>query len=257
MDCQARPHWHAPCKMRPGQFPARAFRTIRIGKPVSSALILHIAAGILGIFSGATAVVAAKGGHLHRLSGTIFFVAMLITSAMASILAISIPERGNFVGGVFTFYLVASGWMIVRRPPGKTGVLDIGGAILAGVVIAICSLFALQASRTPTHEIDGTGVPNFIVVACMAALAAALDLKMILRGGLTGKSRIARHVWRMCTAFFVATGSFFLGQQKVMPVFIQGSPVLIVLALAPLVLMVFWLFRVRVSRRFATVGAPA
>ncbi len=224
--------------------------------PVSPALILHVVAGILGIFSGATAVAAAKGGRLHRLSGTVFFGAMLITSAMASILAVRIPERGNVVGGVFTFYLVASAWMTVRRPPGKTGAFEVGALLLAGAVIAICAMFALQASRAPTREIDGTGVPNFIVVACVAALAAALDLKMILRGGLAGKSRIARHVWRMCTAFFVATGSFFLGQQKVMPVFIQGSPVLIVLALAPLVLMVFWLFRVRLSRRFATVGAP-
>jgi hypothetical protein len=51
----------------------------------------------------------------------------------------------------------------------------------------------------------------------------------------------------MCAALFVATGSFFIGQQKVMPAFIQGSPVLFILGLAPLILMIFWL--VRVGRR--------
>ena len=49
-----------------------------------------------------------------------------------------------------------------------------------------------------------------------------------------------------------ATGSFFLGQQKVMPQAVQGSPVLILLAVAPLALMIFWLFYVRRSGRFGT-----
>ena len=67
---------------------------------------------------------------------------------------------------------------------------------------------------------------------------------MILRRGISGAPRIARHVWRMCLALFIASGSFFLGQQKVMPAFIQGSPILVVLGVAPLLFMIFWLCRV-------------
>jgi hypothetical protein len=52
----------------------------------------------------------------------------------------------------------------------------------------------------------------------------------------------------MCFAFFVATGSFFMGQQDVLPQVVRGSPVLFVLALAPIALMLFWLARVRFSR---------
>jgi hypothetical protein len=44
----------------------------------------------------------------------------------------------------------------------------------------------------------------------------------------------------MCFAFFVATGSFFMGQQDVLPQVVRGSPVLFVLALAPIALMLFW-----------------
>ena len=33
--------------------------------------------------------------------------------------------------------------------------------------------------------------------------------------------RIARHLWRMCFAFFIATGSFFLGQQDILPKAVQ------------------------------------
>jgi hypothetical protein len=53
----------------------------------------------------------------------------------------------------------------------------------------------------------------------------------------------------MCFAFFFAAGSFFLGQQKVMPAFMHGSPILWALGLAPLGFMIFWLIRIRFSNR--------
>ena len=87
-----------------------------------------------------------------------------------------------------------------------------------------------------------------IPFAALAALAAALDLNFVLRRRLSARQRIGRHLWRMCAALLIAAFSFFLGQQKVMPEAIQGSPWLFVPALAPLVLMIFWLVRARFSR---------
>ena len=52
----------------------------------------------------------------------------------------------------------------------------------------------------------------------------------------------------MCFAFFIATGSFFLGQQDVLPAAVRGSPVLFVLAFAPFAVMAFWLVRVRARK---------
>ena len=78
------------------------------------------------------------------------------------------------------------------------------------------------------------------------ALPAGIgDWRFIVRGRLSPTQRISRHLWRMCFALFIATGSFFLGQQKVMPLAVRGSPLLIVLALAPFAVMLFWLVRVR------------
>ena len=69
-----------------------------------------------------------------------------------------------------------------------------------------------------------------------------------MRGTLSATQRISRHLWRMCFALFIATGSFFLGQQDVMPQAVRGSPILVVLALAPFPLMLYWLARVRFSK---------
>jgi len=64
-------------------------------------------------------------------------------------------------------------------------------------------------------------------------------------------------LWRMCFALFFATGSFFIGQQKVMPAFMHGSPILVAFGIAPLVLMFFWLWRIHRPARHHKPGAAA
>ena len=219
------------------------------------AMVLHVGAGGTGILSGTVALAAAKGRRLHRLSGTVFSAAMLLMSAMGSFLAVNLSQRGNVIGGAFAFYLVATAWMTVKRPPGKTGAFEICAMLLGFAVAAIGMSSGLQAMATATGELDGIPPPMYDVFASLAALGATLDLTMMLRGGVAGAARIARHVWRMCASLFIASGSFFLGQQKVMPAYLHGSPVLFALAFAPLVVMVFWLVRIRVSRRLAGVVA--
>jgi hypothetical protein len=80
--------------------------------------------------------------------------------------------------------------------------------------------------------------------------AGAGDIRMLVRGGVFGAKRIVRHLWRMYLGFFIATGSFFLGQQQVFPRWLRGSPALFIPALLPLALLIFWLFRVWFSSTY-------
>jgi hypothetical protein len=69
------------------------------------------------------------------------------------------------------------------------------------------------------------------------------------RSGIpAGARKIARHLWRMCFALFVAAGSFFLGQADEIPAPLRIWPILFVLALTPLVLLLYWMWRVRFRR---------
>ncbi len=217
---------------------------------MSPFLIIHIAAGGLGLISGAAALFVRKGEGLHRLFGNVFFVSMLTMAAMATFLGLTIPDRGNVPGGIFTFYLVTTGWATVRRKGAGVSALDYGAPMLALAAVGLAILFALQAHASPTGLLDRKPAPLYAIFATLAAFAALLDVKVILHRGVVGKHRIARHVWRMCVALFFASGSFFMGQQQVMPVFIQGSPILLVPALAPLALMVFWLIRVGLKKGY-------
>jgi hypothetical protein len=54
----------------------------------------------------------------------------------------------------------------------------------------------------------------------------------------------------MSFGLFIASGSFFLGQQQVFPVRWRGSMVLMVLGLFPLGLLAFWVVRLRFGKMF-------
>ena len=89
----------------------------------------------------------------------------------------------------------------------------------------------------------------FIATICL--LAALGDFRMIRAGGLRGTRRLTRHLWRMCFGLFIATGSFFLGQMQFVPAPIRVVPLLVVLAVAPLLFLMYWLWRVRLRGRLS------
>ena len=207
---------------------------------------IHVAAGIAALVSGTVAALARKGGPLHARAGTGFFASMLVLGVTASILEPFRTPPGSPIGGIMVCYFVATSWVAARRRDGTTGKFEIVACASALGLAALMFWGAFTgAGSTPV----GRG-PIFIF-AGLSLLAGLLDLNAILRAKLTPVQRISRHLWRMCLAFFIATGSFFLGQQDVLPKAVQGSPILFVLAFAPFGLMAFWLVRLRFAKAIA------
>lgn len=203
-------------------------------------LFLHIAGASVALVSGAVALIVRKGDRLHRAAGNVFFVSMLVMAGVAGGVSPFVLEivPTNMVASVFALYLVATGWATVRRREGTVGRFETGAFLFAmGMVVA-----GVVFGRV-------TGDPTLYAFAAVAALAAVSDFTVLRRRGLSGVPRIARHLWRMCAALFVATGSFFFGQADEIPAVLRG-PVTTVLGLAPLGLMLFWLIRVRIGKAF-------
>ena len=173
---------------------------------------------------------------------------MLVLGVTATVLARLNEDPDSGTGGLLTCYFVATSWVTARRHDGTTGTFEIVACAVALGTAATMAWVGLTAVAPPTPA--GSG-PVF-ALAAVSLLAGLGDLRAILRKRLSSNERISRHLWRMCFAFFIATGSFFLGQQDVMPEAVRGSPVLFVLAFAPFAVMIFWLMRIRLARWRAT-----
>src|SRR5678815_1942852 len=89
---------------------------------------------------------------------------------------------------------------------------------------------------------------GFFLFGTVGTLAGASDIRILRSGPLKGASRIARHLWRMTFALFIAALSFFIGQAKVIPKPIRITPLLMTPVLVVLVTMLYWLWRVRIRK---------
>lgn len=217
---------------------------------------IHIAGGVLALVTGAVAIAVRKGGSVHAKVGIGFCVSMLVLGATASILAPLKSSPDSPVGGIMVCYFVATAWMAAHRRSGAPGRFE-KIACVAVLIMAMAIIgegISLAFSPTPPSVPPGPGA--LLALGGLCLLAGLADLKFILRGKLSPTQRISRHLWRMCFALFIATGSFFLGQQDVLPQAVRGSPILIVLAIAPFALMLFWLVRVRFSGMVSRLKLP-
>ncbi len=222
-----------------------------------SLLPLHVSAGIAGILSGTAAMSFRKGSPRHALAGKIFVISMLTMAASAVYLAALKHQNNNVGGGVLTFYLVATAWVTAKRRDGETSILD-WAALLIPLWAGIGGwINGLEAVHSPTGSKYGVPAGMHFFLGSVMLLAAAGDVRMLLRGGVFGAQRIVRHLWRMCFGLFIATGSFFLGQgSKVFPAFILKTNVLFIPAILPLILLIFWLFRVRFTYAYKRTSMP-
>ena len=213
--------------------------------PYSPLLLFHIGGGIAGLLSGAFAMSLRKGSRPHRIAGNVFFVSMLGMSAAGAYLAFMKSEMNNVFGGVLTFYLVATSWVTARRRERGPGPFDRGAFRVASALGAFILTYGIEAATSPTGLKDGLPAGIYFFLASVALIAAAGDVRMLLRGGISGTPRLVRHLWRMCFAWFVASGSLFLARPHLFPALMRTTHTLVLLGILPLLLMVFWLGRVR------------
>lgn len=209
------------------------------------ALVFHFATGLVALAAGFVAVAARKGGTWHRRGGVVFVYAMLATGI--AVAGISAYEGKPFTGGVFIAYLVLTAWTAVRPLPGAGRWVDVALMVLAFTFAVGGYARAFTAFGMPGSQIDGAPAEMMVFMSTIILLAAIGDLRMILAGGIQGGRRLARHLWRMCFSLFIASGSFFLGQMKFIPEPVRILPLIFVLALSPLVVLLYWMWRVRLQ----------
>ena len=226
-------------------------------------LVIHICAGVLAMLAGAVAISFRKGSPRHVVAGKVFVFSMLTMAAGAMYLAILKHDPGNVGGGLITFYLTLTAWLTARHTDGQTSKFDWAAVLVPLTLGILIWIGGLEKLRSHTPPDDGVPAGMNFFMGSVLLLAAAGDIRMLVRHGVLGTKRIARHLWRMCFAWFIASGSFFLGGDnrplrllsKIglrQPIFrtLLRQEVLVLLAIVPLMLLIFWLIRVRFAHAF-------
>lgn len=212
-------------------------------------LVLHITAGTFGLLSGFAALYAAKGSPLHRKAGMFFVAVMLAMAASGMVLALLAGEWAiiNGPAAIVTAYLTVTAILTVRPPSMGSRRLEFAAMVVGLAVGAGMLSLGLEAiARGGSRE----GIPAFpfFLFGLLGLFGGIGDLRRMRSGPPAGPVRIARHLWRMCFALFIAAMSFFLGQADVFPKPIRIMPLLALPPLAVLVTMLYWVWRVRAPR---------
>lgn len=216
---------------------------------LSPLLIIHICGGIVGLLTGTVAMAVRKGGRWHRVAGQVFVGGMLSLAASGAVMAYVRSEPPNIIAGLITIYMVTTAWFTGRHRDGRTGAFNWLALIAALAFEAYLWPLAVLALNRPHRMMNGVPAVMAFFVGTVMLLAAVGDVRLLVRGGIAGVQRIGRHAWRMSFGLFIASGSFFLGQQQVFPVRWRGSIALMVLGLFPLALLVFWAVRLRFGKK--------
>ena len=237
---------------------------------MSPVLVVHICGGTLGLLSGAAALSFAKGSPGHVVGGKIFVFSMLTMAAGAIYLAVPKHQTGNIGGGIFTFYLVLTAWLTAKRAEGETSKFDWAALLIPLALGLLTWISGIEKIRAPEPPRDGVPAGMNLFMGSIMLLAAAGDARMLLRRGVMGTKRVVRHLWRMCFGLFIAAGSFFLGpanrplrllravgfRQQLFRVLLRQE-VLLFLAVAPLLLLIFWVVRVRFTNVLKGMATPS
>ena len=211
---------------------------------LSPVLAIHICGGTLGLLSGAAAMSFRKGSRLHATAGQIFVFSMCGLGASAMHLAVRKGQIANFFGGILTIYLVTTAWLTARPSKGESSHWY-WAAILVPLGVGVSSLSnGVQRLIDPAAFHDGVPAAMNFFMATVVLLAALGDVRMLLRG-LSPTQRLARHLWRMCFALFIASGSIFIARPHLFPRFLRDTGALVLLGVLPLLLLIFWSLRVR------------
>lgn len=211
-------------------------------------LAFHVAMGVIALAAGLVAIAARKGGKSHRVGGLVFVFTMIANGLSAAGIA---AWQGESIGaGMLTVYLVFTAFTALRPLPAFGQTVNVVLMALAFAFAAGSYLDGFAALGNPGNQLDGVPAGMLFFLGTVVLLAAVGDARMVRTGGVHGTRRIARHLWRMCFGLFIASGSFAaqLVMMKFMPPQLRSMPVILLLGGGPLVVLLYWMLRVRLRQ---------
>lgn len=170
-------------------------------------LIVHIVSGGVALLSGAAAALARKGLRVHIIAGRIFVYSMLISAISALILSNIRPNPFLFGIGLFTLYLIMSGWVVVWKTP-------LAKRQKYGKIIGLFGMLSAVYLAYQALQISGTNVTILYLV--FGSIMLGFSFTDLIRP-LEGKKVIIRHGSRIGGAYIATTTAFIVVNNHFLP----------------------------------------
>lgn len=162
-------------------------------------LAIHIIAGSIALLSGTLAMIFPKGLRKHRLSGQSFSVSMLVTSSSAILLGLLNPSGFLMAVGLFTLYLVISGWVWSHSQPNRHKKFLLRGMGLMGIAFTLLMFYR-------AWQLGGGAASILLVFGGILLILSIGDFTIPKRE----HGYVFRHAGRMGGAYIAAVTAFLV-----------------------------------------------
>jgi hypothetical protein len=220
---------------------------------ISLLMAMHMLTGSVVVLSGAMALLLSKGSSQHKMAGRLFVGSIILMGPVVAAEAWLLPGRISSLGILFVFfiiYLVVSAWLTIHRSEPGIGPLDILAPVFALCISIAGLIMGYDAVSNPSEAEALPPNEAYFFFSALAFVAMLLDANNLKSGGVRGKHRIVRHVWRMSCALFFTTSSLFTGPGSIVfPESVRGNPLLSIPQMLVVIIAIFWIYRLLFSKQ--------
>ncbi len=210
-------------------------------------IAIHVISGMIGLIAGTISVIAKKGGKIHKTSGKVFFYAMMFAGG-SGIVASVLPEHYNpflFVVGLFSIYLVLTGYRALKFTKVKTKAQLRPDSILAWGMIVVAVLMVLFGSYV-ILKIDTIGIV-LIIFGVIAFLNGYNDLKAFSDIKTLRTKALRLHIGKI-SGGYIAAFTAFLVTNQVLPALLSW----LLPTVFGIVFITYWLRKTRRKKKVVT-----
>lgn len=205
--------------------------------------LLHFVVGCGAVIAGFTSLLVKKGSTVHKQSGRMFMVTMLLLSLSGFYLSYARELQFTFLLSAFALYLVVTGWLAVwhsARDRTHVAKCELTFSVLLCLTCFACFFLGTALNWSPPETEPPYGAYAFIGV-CVSLFMLG-DIKWLKKGQTSEDNHIHRHLTRVGSSMLLATTVFFLGNNHVLPESMRTVTVLLTPIFSVIVITLFYRF---------------
>ena len=211
-------------------------------------LTLHILGGTFALLTGLINLVRKKGDRTHKSMGKIFFISMLTTGGSAFVLATIHPNHFLFIVGVFTVYMVLTGYRYLRLKSPKTGGNPTAFDWALSAFMTLAGIYFIVLGVMLLLQSNFFGIV-FIVFALLGGLFIVQDFKYFHGRTQLANYWLLAHIQRMIGGFIAAVTAFLVVNATHFPAQIPAFVYWLLPTVILTPLIVYWSGKYAVTKR--------